>query len=1369
MAHPPSFTWNAFDGQWLPDLDASLIGPKNYKTLKNLRYTDASLEGVAGYSKINTTALSTYLKIRSGIHFKKDQPDESHVIVQTYNTGLTASVIYQNETAIPSQGDFNATALHTDASGAGQGRFSKGPRGTVLYCNGKETMIWGGNESPVSALITSTAAITNSITNPRDFTEKVQNTLQNEQNLALIGGGKDSTTVLLLHGDGADASTTITESSDSGHTVTANGNAQIDVAQAVFGSGSILFDGTGDYLSIPDHANWNFGTGTLTMDFRVRFNAISGMSMIWLQKDATNGDHIALWVDHEEGKIHFQVMDGGVNVINEAGTWAPSTATWYHVAVVRGWGGAADDWAICVDGTAIHTFTDSGTMPDHNQVVLIGGNAGTTYAFDYTARNPVMTWANGAAISAAAAKFGRASIAFDGTDDYISIADSADWEVISQTNFTIDLWVKHGDHAGSETYVMHYTDGSNFWAFLHEDSGGNDGLRFIIDDGGGAYELDFYGGEIEDTDWHHIAVCKVGSDWGIYKDGTQVAYASYATPAYTHNQSLNIGRHATSGWYFQGSMDDIRVTQGNEFSAAPNVGMTDTITVPTVPHSNSANAKLVLRADASDFNGWLEEFRVKKASAAWTANFTLPVRAYTDQALYWVVGSTRPLKGVKAYVANANTESAPTITGTYWNGYSWTSLTTFVDNTSGLTASGTMTWDSTVNTAKPKFLNGYYLYFYQFQLSAGSADLYYFTVDTPFQNIVDIWDGVYRQPVAFQASRSSVYEDYTLEVNTPSTVVDPIAATIGGLTNTDHVIIGFEERTTAIKFQMIAGKTNSTNATTAIYYWDGSAWVSVGSVVDLTLDSGSTDTLNQTGVMSWTPPDIESEFPQELFGVTGFFYKLMFSATLTDGTDHDGTSIGIITGIPAQQKMNPYKFPSTFKNMVMLCGITESNEGNRVDFSMPNAPDVYNGELSSMGGLQSLYFGGEDELTAAVELYNRFGSNIFTTWIAFKATETYLLTGDSPEDFKIDTLSHNIGCPAPFTLATAETGYEFAEEAQRNIAIWLSNAGPMIFDGAVFVPLKGVDTYFDPQNSNAINMTYIERSIGWFDPIYKEYNLLIPTGASTTCNTWLVYDLIRKRWYEKNTGAASIPQAAFPVVDTYGKRHVYGTIDTGYMMRLEYGTAWDSTAITYELETGDFFPADSPWVITQLQQVKLAMKRITEEKSVTITHYPDTSTVTDGNWTMDAYDSGSDNRVVRTTEPKNFDSWAHRLKFSIATSSTAKGFQPYGWGFRFSTIRNDTNTGVTGAMATPYRVSSKSSNYTISADMEVIFATGDITITLASAENKYHSIIINEGGGNVEYRAPTGETVEGDQSRILTKQYEVVKLIGNGSSLYAEI
>ena len=74
-----------------------------------------------------------------------------------------------------------------------------------------------------------------------------------------------SNVVLLLHGDGTNGSTTITDNSPGARTVTAHGNAQISTARKKFRTGSILFDGTGDYLSVPVDSGLELRAGAFTI------------------------------------------------------------------------------------------------------------------------------------------------------------------------------------------------------------------------------------------------------------------------------------------------------------------------------------------------------------------------------------------------------------------------------------------------------------------------------------------------------------------------------------------------------------------------------------------------------------------------------------------------------------------------------------------------------------------------------------------------------------------------------------------------------------------------------------------------------------------------------------------------------------------------------------------------------------------------------------------------------------------------------------------------------------------------------------------------------------------------------------------------
>ena len=655
----------------------------------------------------------------------------------------------------------------------------------------------------------------------------------------------------------------------------------------------------------------------------------------------------------------------------------------------------------------------------------------------------------------------------------------------------------------------------------------------------------------------------------------------------------------------------------------------------------------------------------------------------------FLVGSTRPLKAVKFYIKTAN-DTASTLTGKYWDGSAWQALTIGTDGTTAggiaLAQTGTIDFTSTVTLAKTAYIDGMLLYFYHFTLSDGTATIYHVTVDAPFQTIVDVWDGVYRTCIQFQVSRNSVYEDYTLEVNEPSSIQYPIAALIGSLLATDHIILMFQERMSAINWGMLAGYTNNAAATMTIKYWTGAAWATVGTLSDGTL--ANSKTLNQSGVTSWNPPAETAERPQQLFGVFGYAYQVTWSATLhgskasgthttgansadlvdnlqqwtidsligktisnttdtssttaTDNTEitvvgvlaggvdndwdvgdaytitpyNDAIVVDVAVGIPAQRTIRPFKFPFIYKNRPFLCGDVAGKEEHRADYGAVNTADVYNGDDSSAPG-QSLFFGSGGELTGASRVYNRFGSSILDTALFFKSTETFLLNGTYPGDYRIYQISANYGCPAPETIDTAEVGYEVAPDALRNISIWLSFQGPILFDAAVVVPIPGVEDYFDPRKSKCINFDDIAKSRGRFDPVKMEYNLGIPSGTGqTTLNKWLVLDLRRKRWYEKNINSGNWPQFFMAVEDTYGKKYMYAHIDTGYLIRVEDGTTWaGGETITHKFRGADVLPFGSTWLQSKLTHFKL-LTQVPEfidqdpASSVTISikHYKDGET-----------------------------------------------------------------------------------------------------------------------------------------------------------------
>ena len=169
------------------------------------------------------------------------------------------------------------------------------------------------------------------------------------------------------------------DSSSSSKIVTGYGDAQIDTAQKKLGTASGLFDGTGDYLSLADHDDWNLGSGDWTVDFWVRFAATTTMPFLAQYTNANTEfrfDAVAA-----STKLRLIASNAGVEVANiyMTNNWSPSLNTWYHVAWVRN----GSTVYLFIDGVSqtLTTTTAIGTLPDFTSSLTIGNdvNNGNVY------------------------------------------------------------------------------------------------------------------------------------------------------------------------------------------------------------------------------------------------------------------------------------------------------------------------------------------------------------------------------------------------------------------------------------------------------------------------------------------------------------------------------------------------------------------------------------------------------------------------------------------------------------------------------------------------------------------------------------------------------------------------------------------------------------------------------------------------------------------------------------------------------------------------------------------------------------------------------------------------------------------------------
>jgi len=664
-----------------------------------------------------------------------------------------------------------------------------------------------------------------------------------------------------------------------------------------------------------------------------------------------------------------------------------------------------------------------------------------------------------------------------------------------------------------------------------------------------------------------------------------------------------------------------------------------------------------------------------------TSDDYFTIDADNSNSMY--VFTTRPIQALKIYLARTNTTPASLSVNT-WDGSGWSEDIINVDGTDSggetLYQTGVVTLDSHTDTiSKPMHFEELYLYAYNVTLSASDADIYHITVDSALQNIKDVWDGVYRQPIQFQVLDGTSYFDYTLQVQESSDLNAPVGALLDGLTSSDKLYIMFEDKMSAIKFTMLGDLVNEAASTMSVKYFNGTGYANI-SITDNTLDTAGTDTLSKTGLVSWG--ELAGEEPQTLFGSFGYVYEISFSGTLTGtkGTTDIELVVDICTGIPSQLTVPAFEWSAIYGNRLMLGSFAVGNELNRMDYSVANGPDVWNGFDSSDNGKQSLYFGGNEKIVAGTQIYNRFGANVYSMLLVLKQSEVYILVGDTPEEFSIYPVAKTIGCVAPLTLDTAEIGIDLGGGLTRNVAMWLSHSGPMMFDGAVLVPIRGIDSYFDPTDSRYVNFSLMDQAAGWFDSEHKEYNICIPSGSGATSNnTWLVFDLARRKWYEKVCLSGHYPQCGFNVMNpATGKKYIYAGKSDGFMVQLETGTYWDdgsATGIAQSVTTGDFYPSNNMWDITVLRKHKLLLKKVAEVSEVTntatIKHYTDTTTTSSTVGTVDLSSASGNNKLVRVVDNLNKKGVQHAFNYSVTTTNVDKGFQPVAWGVQYRPERKD--------------------------------------------------------------------------------------------------
>jgi len=402
---------------------------------------------------------------------------------------------------------------------------------------------------------------------------------------------------LLLHGDGTNGAqnNTFIDSSTNNFTVTRNGNttqgtntpfSQPDGAWSNYLNGS-------SYLTVANNTALNIPVATIGFTIELSFYLTSAQADMGLidKYDAGGNGYILRLLPTG---IRFYQTSGAVL---QDRTYTFAQGAWYHVAVsyngtnaaiyVNGVQQGATFACVTsnsttqlnigltnttsayfigyisnvryVNGTGVYTanFTPP-TAPltaiTNTSLLLSGTNAGI---YDNAIKNDLETRGN-AQVSTSVVKYGTGSMYFDGTGDYLSVPSNR--QLVFEGDFTVEYWVYPTSNSSNGS-VLSLTIGSyqNGIYLRVPTAGSND--SYYVNGVQSTVALESY---FPLNTWTHLAIVRSGTSVKLYAAGVNISSVNKTVSGVVNSTAgtSTIGYETASGGTSYGYIDDFRITKG---------------------------------------------------------------------------------------------------------------------------------------------------------------------------------------------------------------------------------------------------------------------------------------------------------------------------------------------------------------------------------------------------------------------------------------------------------------------------------------------------------------------------------------------------------------------------------------------------------------------------------------------------------------------------------------------------------------------------------------------------------------------------------------------------------------------------------------
>ena len=362
-------------------------------------------------------------------------------------------------------------------------------------------------------------------------------------------------------------------------------------------SGSGYFDGSGDYLSTPSTSNLFFGSGNFTIEAWVYANALGSYNAVFSQWPDNGGTTNNSYVLETVGSSMYFYWASGSTLYGPATLGTINVKEWTHYAICRSgntlypfkngvlgattsisetlnspssavtvggyvagggyWNGFISNLRV-VKGDAVYT---SSFTPPTSPVTAITNtqlltNSTNGSIFDNAMVNDLETVGN-AQISTSVVKYGTGSMYFDGTGDYLRSAPSLD-NILGAGDFTIEFWLYpltlSGGGGGYKALVSseNYSSQTGGWSFYQLNAG------LVLWQSSGS--IISAASSLTANTWQHVALCRASGTVRLFVNGTNLASTSNSTN-FT-GQEIWVGDHNSGDYFFDGYMDDLRITRG---------------------------------------------------------------------------------------------------------------------------------------------------------------------------------------------------------------------------------------------------------------------------------------------------------------------------------------------------------------------------------------------------------------------------------------------------------------------------------------------------------------------------------------------------------------------------------------------------------------------------------------------------------------------------------------------------------------------------------------------------------------------------------------------------------------------------------------